>query len=346
MKKVTLIFWMVCLTGILQAQEFNYDIRLTHFFDNREFDNQYALPQTLFGIRLSPELEWKKQDIQGADHSIHVGIHYLQPIGGTIKLGQLDPIVFYQYKKGGYNLHFGVVPFSELIEKLPLQVMSDSLSYVYPNIQGALFQYQSGKSFFEGMLDWRGAMSSQTREAFRVILKGRYYLGNFSLGGITFLNHLANKAPTQPKEGVCDDYLVSPEIGFHLDKNKILDTTSIRLGYIFAYSRERITNTSYQSNGLLLDLFVKWHFLALQNSFYVGNNLMPLYEKYGSGLHLGDPFYRASRYNRTSLMLYLIDKEFVTCTFSWNLHFTKGDPIGHQQLLNLRIKLDQLTFKH
>ena len=101
MKKVTLIFWMVCLTGILQAQEFNYDIRLTHFFDNREFDNQYALPQTLFGIRLSPELEWKKQDIQGADHSIHVGIHYLQPIGGTIKLGQLDPIVFYQYKKGG-----------------------------------------------------------------------------------------------------------------------------------------------------------------------------------------------------------------------------------------------------
>ena len=346
MKKATLIFLMICLSGILHAQDFNYHIRLSHFFDNREYENRYAIPQTLFGIKISPELEWKKKDENGAEHSIHFGVHYLQLIGASLKKGQFNPIAFYQYKSGGYNLHFGVVPYGLLIEKLPLHTMSDSLYYMYQNINGALIQYKSNKGFFEGMLDWRGVMSSQTREAFRVILKGRYYVGDFSLGGITFLNHLANKAPTQPKEGVCDDYLVSPEIGYHLDKNKILDTTSIRLGYIFAYTRERITNRSFTSNGVILDLFVKWHFMAIQNSLYVGKNIMPLYEKYGSVLHLGDPFYRASRYNRTSLMLYLIDKEFVTCTFEWNLHFTKGDPIGHQQLLNLRIKLDQLTFKH
>ena len=79
---------------------------------------------------------------------------------------------------------------------------------------------------------------------------------------------------------------------------------------------------------------------------YFGKNISPFYEKYGSTLHLGDPFYRASRYNKTSLILYIVQKEFVTCLFSWNFHFLKGYPLGHQQLLQVQIDIDKLTFKH
>jgi hypothetical protein len=346
MKKFLIITFLLGFIGIVQAQGLFYNIRLTHYFDNREYNNPYADPQTLFGIRISPEMGWKKIDQEGRYHQIKIGVHYLQPIGSQITVGQWDPIIYYQYQKKGNILHFGIIPYSKLIERIPLYVMSDSLSYVYPNINGALFQYKGDKGFFEGILDWRGAMSTQTREAFRIILKGRYYLNRFSIGGITFLNHLSNKAPNEPKDGVCDDYFISPEVGFHLDKNKIFDTTSIKISYIFASTRERITNTQFKAHGIGLELFVKWRFLALQNSVYLGNNLLPFYDKYGSGLHLGDSYYKASRYNRTSLMIYLIQKEFVTCSFSWNLHFIKGYPIGHQQLLNLAIDLDALTFKN
>lgn len=346
MKKLLFILLFSNFITLISAQDLFYNIRLAHYFDNREYENPYCDPQTLFGIRFSPELGWKKTDQEGATHFIKLGVHYLQPLGAPLQMGQWDPIVYYQYQKNGYNLHFGIIPYHQLIEKLPLYVLSDSISYSYPNINGALFQYKGDHGYFEGILDWRGAMSTQTREAFRVILKGRYYIHHFSIGGITFLNHLSNKAPTEPKEGVCDDYFVSPEIGFHLNKNKILDTTSIKVAYLFASTRERITNTQYQASGMGIDLFLKWRYLGFYNSFYFGKNLSPFYEKYGSSLHLGDPFYRASRYNKTSLILYIVQKEFVTCSFSWNFHFLKGYPLGHQQLLQVQIDLDKLTFKH
>lgn len=335
---------LLSFIGFIQAQDLSYQIGIDHYFDNREVHTPYSDPQTLFGIRVSPELVWNKTDQNGSKHQVHLGVHYLQPIGAPITSGKWDPIVFYQFTKKKWNVNFGMIPYDQMIEKLPIHVISDSLSYFYPNINGFLIQYQPQNGFFEAMLDWRGAMSQTTREAFRVILKGRYYFNWLSIGGHTFLNHLANKAPTEPKEGVCDNYLVVSELGFHLSKNQILDTTSVKLSYLLGSTRERITQTTIPSQGVGVELFLKWRFVALQNIFYTGNNLMPLYEKYGSGLHLGDPYYRASRYNRSALILYLIEKDFVECTFSWNLHFTKGDPVGHQQLLNLKIHLDKLTF--
>lgn len=346
MKKLFFFILVLNITNLIQAQDLTYQIGVHHFFDNREVQTPYSDPQTLFGIRISPELVWVKSDMKGALHQIKAGVHYLQPIGASLSFGQFDPILYYRYGQKNLKLHFGIIPYNLLVEKLPIHILSDSLSYFYPNINGSLIQYQAQKGFFEAMLDWRGAMSQTTREAFRVILKGRYYFNRFSVGGYAFLNHLANKAPTEPKEGVCDNYLMAPELGFHLTKNNILDTTSLRISYIFSSTRERITNTTIQSQGIGLDLFLKWRFLAFQNTLYIGNNMMPFYNQYGSTLHLGDPYYRAPQYNRTSCMFYLIKNDFVTCLFSWNFHFIKGYPIGHQQLLQLKIDMRALSFKN
>lgn len=346
MKKIILLLIISTLVSLGIAQTFIYNVRMNHYFDNREYDNPYTEPQTLFGIRVSPEVGWKYEDADGSSHKIMGGIHYLQPIGSPLQKAQFDPILYYQYKNKGFNLHFGITPYAQMIQKLPLFVMSDSLSYLYPNIHGALFQYQKGSSFAELLCDWRGAQSKNTREAFRVILQGKYYINHLSIGGITFLNHLANKAPSEPKLGVCDDYLVSPELGLHWSKTKFIDSISTDISYIFAYSKERITNTKMSAQGIQWGCFIKWRFLALQNTFYYGNNLLPFYRKYYSGLHLGDPFYQATRYNKTTFMLYLIQKQFITCQFSWSLHFTKGNPVGNQQLLTVQFNLDELKHKH
>lgn len=346
MKNKFILFICCSLAFSLSAQNFIYNVKLDHYFDNREYDNPYSDPQTLFGIRVSPEIGWKYVDSDNATHHIKGGIHYLQPIGSQLNQAQFDPFVYYQYIHKGVNLHFGIVPYSEMIQKLPSYVMSDSLSYLYPNIQGALFQYMKERSYVEILCDWRGAQSTTTREAFRVIVQGKYYWKHFSFGGVSFLNHLANKAPSEPKLGVCDDYFVSPNLGLHWSKSKTLDSLSFGIAYLFASTKERITDTKKVGQGIQWDCFVKWKFLAIQNSFYVGNNLLPFYHKYHSGLHLGDPFYQATRYNRTSLILYLIQRPYVQCQFSWNLHFTKGNPMGNQQLLTVHFNLDALTHKN
>lgn len=344
MRNIIIILILYCSSAIsLQAQSFLYNVKLDYYFDNREYKNTFSNPQTLFGIRLSPEVGLKYIESNGSIHKLISGIHYLQPIGSQLNQAQLNPFLYYKYSKKWYNLHFGIVPYSELIQKLPMYVMSDSLSYLYPNIQGALFQFQKGKSFIEFFCDWRGAQSTTTREAFRVIIQGRHYWKHYSFGGVSFLNHLANKAPSEPKLGVCDDYMISPSLGLHWGKFKNIDSVSFVINYIYTSTNERITDTKKVGHGIEWDCFVKWKFLAIQNSFYLGENLLPFYQKYHSGLHLGDPFYQATRYNRTSFILYLIQKPFVLCQFSWNLHFTKGDPIGNQQLLILHFNLDALT---
>jgi len=345
MKNKLILFICCSLAFSLSAQNFMYSLKLDYFFDNREYDTPYSDPQTLFGIRVSPAIGWKYVEPEGATHKIIGGVHYLQPIGSQINNAKFDPFVYYQYIHKGFNLHLGIVPYREMIQKLPLFVMSDSLSYLYPNIQGALFQYQKGKSYVELLCDWRGAQSTTTREAFRIMMQGKYFWEHLSFGGITFLNHLANKAPSEPKLGVCDDYFVSPSLGLHWSKIKALDSLSFGVSYLFASTKERITDTKKVGHGIEWDCFVKWKFLAIQNSFYLGNNLLPFYHKYHSGLHLGDPFYQATRYNRTSLILYLIQKQFIHCQFSWNLHVTKGNPLGHQQLLTVYFNLDQLNIK-
>lgn len=346
MKNIVLGLIICSLAISISAQNFIYSVKLDNYFDNREYDTPYTEPQTLFGIRVSPAIGWEYVETGAATHKIMGGIHYLQPIGSLIDQAQFDPFVYYQYMHRGFNLHLGIVPYAEMIQRLPIFVMSDSLSYLYPNIQGALFQFQKGKSYIELLCDWRGAQSTTTREAFRVIVQGKYYWKNLSLGGVTFLNHLANKAPSEPKLGVCDDYLVSPSLGLHWSKLKALDSLSFGVSYLFASSKERITDTKKVGHGIEWDCFVKWKFLAIQNSLYLGDNLLPFYQKYHSGLHLGDPFYQATRYNRTSFILYLIQKPFVECQFSWNLHFTKGNPIGNQQLLTVHFNLDALTHKN
>ena len=111
MKKLLFFILVLNCTNLIQAQDLTYQIGVHHFFDNREVQTPYSDPQTLFGIRISPELVWDKSDLKGSIHQIHFGVHYLQPIGTPLSLGQLDPIMYYQYEQKKVKLYFGIIPY-------------------------------------------------------------------------------------------------------------------------------------------------------------------------------------------------------------------------------------------
>ena len=313
---------------------FLYNVDALFYFDNREYKAPYQDDQTLFAIRLSPEIGVGLTDKSGGTHQLVAGVHYLQPMGGNWKDIHVHPTVFYQYDYKGFRMSLGAVPYKYFIRQLPDFLRYDSIAYYHPNIQGALFQYSSRHGFVEAMLDWRGLQRPDQREMFRITIDGEYaYNGYFRyfVGGIAQLNHKANHADPTPHEGVCDDAYLSPNIGIDFAKPTPLDTLSLRASYIYGYQRERRTSTLFQPQGFMLEFMINWRWVGAKNTFYYGSNLMPLYGTYGADLNQGDPFYQSKLYNRTDLYVYFVRKAFVSCYFSWNMHYVPESGLQHQQ---------------
>ncbi len=324
------------------AQKFIYDIELDFFFDNREYHSPYSPPQTITATRLSPLVGVELMDDDSVAHRLWGGIHYIQPIGCDFADVKLLPAIFYHYEGKKYSIKLGSIPFSNLHEPLPDYLMYDSISYFYPNIRGALFQHQSKHAEAAVQLDWRGMQSDVTREAFRIIMNGKYKHKYFYVGGYVMLNHLANNADTTIREGVCDGLLLNPMIGLTLHHNTPFEKLHLQIGYLNNYQRMRITGEASYQQGLRIESEIKWKFLGVKNALYVGDNLYPFYPILGSLFNIGDPHYQSKVYNRTDFYVYILEKDFIKCYFSWNIHYVTGYKIGNQQQLLLAFDLEKI----
>lgn len=331
-------FLLLICPSLLAAQEIVYKAEFLSYFDNREYNADIQQSQTLTGVRISPEIGLNWQEDQAESHRLMVGLHFLQPMGAPLEESSLLPTAYYQYTRSdkGLRMSLGAVPFSCLQADLPAVLMYDSLTYVYPNIQGGLFQYRGEHGFADFLCDWRGRQTEQRHEAFRLLLTGRYYHGCFFAGSTMQLNHLASKKTI--KEGVSDDLVLFPYAGIRLP---LLDSCSLQAGYIIEYEKNRrYDERPAFPQGFHVSLCARWKCLGMNNTFYAGDNLFPLYALKGNLLNQGDPFYQSSLYNRTDVFVYLIRNNIVNCLFSWNFHYTKTSGMDHQQQLIVRINTD------
>ncbi len=335
----------VCAEDSIAKPRFLYDVDFYGYFDNREYKKPYGLAQTLFAVRLSPEIGVGFTDKQGGLHRVMAGVHYTQPMGGEWKKFQFDPTVYYQYAYKGFQLHFGALPYEYRIERMPDFLMYDSIAYMQPNIQGALFQYTSKHGYVEAMCDWRGMPSATRKEMFRIVINGNYlHRGYFTytVGGWAQLNHKANLGDGMPHEGVADDILAMPQVGIDFAPPTPLDTLMLNIGYIGGVQRDRATQSIYYPHGLLCNFELRWKWIALKNTLYWGDNQMPFYEQYGHDLNQGDPFYRQPFYDKLSLELYILRKDFIHIYGAYNLHFVANQKLQHQQQIFIRFMLDKI----
>lgn len=356
MKKclTVILLFSVCLSALAVSPvdtvkkkplvpRFLYNVDAAVWFDNREYKGPIQMPQTIFAFRLSPEIGVGLTDREGGDHSVIAGVHYIQPMGGNWRDVRFHPTVFYQYQFKGISMRLGAIPYKYFIRQLPDFLRYDSIAYARPNIQGALVQYQSKHGYVEAMCDWRGMQRPDQREMFQVTLDGEYsYQGLFRyyVGGIAEMNHKAGCAPPTPYEDVCDEATLSPNIGIDFSSPTPLNVLSLRASYIFSYQCQRSDNTKYRLQGMLLEFMINWRWLGMKNTFYYGDNLMPLYGIFGANFNQGDPFYQSKIYNRTDFYVYLVRKSFINCYFSWNLHWEPLGGLQHQQQVIAVFSLD------
>lgn len=349
LRRLCLIFTCVSAISLQAANpvKFLYDTEFSFWFDNREFDHtSLDRSQTLFGVRLSPEIGIGISDSVGGTHRLMAGVQYIQPIGNDFREAKVLPTVYYEYGIKGFSAHLGAIPYTHLIEPLPDLLMSDSINYFHPNIQGALFQYRSSKGFAEVLCDWRGLWTPNIREAFRVVGNGRYQYQWFFVGGMAQMNHLANYAPPTPAVGVCDDLVFYPYLGVNLGGVTPLDSFSLRAGYVCSIERDRAAEKTYIPQGGMLELYLNWRFLGLKNTLYYGDCQMPLYAKYGSVLNQGDAMMQARFYDKAEIFAYMVRNSFVSCYAACNLLFIDGS-FNTQQRVVAQFRLSGIKdYKH
>lgn len=322
-----------------KSVHFIYNVDFTSYFDNREYKGPYQIPQTFLNFRLSPEIGVHIRDGVGGTHKLIAGVRYTQPLGGDWRNIQLDPTAYYHFRYRGFDVGMGAIPYEKRIAPLPDWLMYDSLTYMHPNIQGALMSWQGKGGYVEFMCDWRSSQTTYRREMFRLVLNGQYQYKWLMVGGLVSLNHKAGFAAPN-YEAVMDDINLNAYMGTNLTQYVPLDSLAIKVGYIFGWERDRATNESFFPQEMLVELYANWWFLGLKNTFYFGDNLSPLRTRNGF-LNLGDPFYQSHIYNRTDIFLYLYRNSFVNFYFSWNMHYDALH-LQHQQQLIVRFNLDGL----
>ena len=147
-------------------------------------------------------------------------------------------------------------------------------------------------------MDWLGQIGKGRRERFMIFTAGSAEPWPWlRMGYSGYMYHYANSLEVR---GVVDNVLLSPWIEFDLAPFVPLDRLSFSFAYLQSFQRDRINVGRYQcpQGGEFTFELRKWK-LSLRNTLYYGRDLMPLYDsfdaggfKYGSGLYMGDPYYR------------------------------------------------------
>lgn len=341
MKKLVLIFAALISVCSLSAQEFTptWKLDYTWLFDNREYKSDYAISQTIFGSRLSPELglEW------GGNNSINIGAQIFTSMGSSEFFDPSSmPLVYYNYSDEKYNFAAGIVPRSKMMGDYPTAFFCDSTLYYNPVIQGGIANYKGENGYIELCFSWVGLLATDVREEFMIFSSAEVQKGKFKAG--YYLN-MVHYAMYKDSTGVVDNILAMPYVGMNLGKvGGVFDKASFRVGGLLSIQRDRKYDDERYPAGLYVDLSLeKWN-LGIENSFYIGDNLMPYYDGhpgdyYGSALYYGDPFYRSGDiYNRLEIFWNAVNTSRVNLRVE-SVHHYDGTSLDWQQVMKLTVKL-------
>jgi len=346
LKRLAVILALTLIIPSLAAQEVEWSVDANIMLNNREGgdDENYLPDQTIVFTRLAPEVGISMLD---GDHVLKAGVVWYQPIIDDLRGYKVLPTLYYRYNNDdGWHVTAGLMPRSLMVERLPRYMLSDSLNYCQPNLRGIMAQLIQPSGYAEAVVDWRQMQTEHQREAFTAIINTDWRLaGPFGLGGHLQYSHLAKSISHAEGEFVNDDLLINPLLSLDFSHRTALDSLRFTAGAVIAMERNRGDNQWRNRGGFVATATARWRWLQVDESFFAGKDLMPLYPQYGCKLNLGDPYYRSKVYSRTDLTAHIVNNRFVDLTTSLMLHVT--DKItGFWQQVSCRFYIDSDLWKH
>ena len=343
LKWLTAILLVILTVSPLVAQEVEWSIDATVLLNNREGGDEYTPDQTFMFTRLAPEIGVSLFD---GKHQLKGGVVWYQPMNDDMSGYKVLPTLYYRCnREDGWHVTTGMFPRSLMVERAPRYMWSDSLDYCQPNMRGIMTQLIKSAGYAELAVDWRQLQTDDRREAFAAILNTDWRVtGPFRLGAHLQYSHLAMSRFHDESQHVNDDFIINPMAGLDFSHRTALDSLRFNAGAIIAMERDRGDMHWHKPAGLLVTATARWRWIQLDESFYTGQGLMPLYPIHGSQLNLGDPYYRHKTYSRTDLIAHIVSNRYVDMTASLVFHATEK-MTGFWQQIACRFYLDNRLWK-
>ena len=284
----------------VNGQKLEWKLGAEGFFDNGEGDASYRTTMTYSGIRATPELgvSWDE-----GKHSLMGG--YSGQIEFGKKHGYSDgfPILYYKYSTKPLTFTFGSFQRDQLLGDYPSFLISDTIRYYRPTMQGFAFQHQHERGYL-----------------------GYYY-------------HYALTWKADEMQHIHDNLVAHPFVGYQLESRVIDAGIDVRAGVLASFDRERgLDNGKHTPLGFLGEVNAHYKRFFLEDIFYAGDHQQPFGKQFYGAYYWGDTYYQASAYNRTDVKYQFIVNDWVSAYAGAIFNVTKAGFNWHQ-VVTLRVNL-------
>ncbi len=321
MKKLLILFIVLPLYGI--SQNFEYNILFDGIGDNREYFNDYTMPQTILGSRGAFEI-----GVSIDQHRIRAGVSKLYEFGSDINHNKPQIILYYQYTDKTKQFLMGSFARKNRID-FPLAMLTDTLMYYRPNIEGLYTEIKWDWGKQNIFADWVSRQTDTIRENFTVGFSGEVFHNNLFLQNYYIMYHDAGPAINIPGDHIKEYIGFSLLIGVRTNENSKIDGY-IKAGILNSNYRERnVTNGPITGNSFFAELYAKYKNYGIKSTLSSGD---------GHIFAQGDHFYLAKNYLRTDVLWYFINHENIKGVFNLSFHVTNWNKLDHQQQLSIIYK--------
>jgi hypothetical protein len=316
-------FFLIILFVIKPAvgQYFEWTAGFDGFLDNREYQNTVQYPQTIFGARTWLELGASIDQV----HHLHAGLNYMYEFGSEIDAIKPLPVLYYQLDLKPVNFYFGAFPRRNLLD-YPLALLTDTLNYYRPNIEGLYMNYDLGRWGWENIfIDWTSRQTDYDHERFMFGFSGRlnwryiYFTHHFLMG------HFARPRIPPPDFHLRDNGGFDLNLGADLSGLTFFDTIYVSVGMLVSLDRIRHVYDGWETPvGLITQANICYRGIGVMGVYYNGQGHEFLY---------GDSFYRAREYGRLDFYWQPFKKSSVKGKVVFSLHFVERTLDTSQQVL-------------
>ncbi len=351
MKKSIVILLLALSIGGAQAQDFlrriAWDAEFTTRFDNREYRSDFSDSKTYFGYKFMPVAglytkSGRNALFTGADMTRDMGMR---------GISQPDPefMLWYLYKSEKLTAHVGVFP-RKYMSSYPREFFSGTNSFYDGVMEGMLLEYRGWRWNIEFAGDWYSKKTETQREQFMLYSSGNWKpllaVHDFSVGYYATLQHFSE---SETEEGVVDNALVKPWVNYNQRIRRV--NMDVSVAWLQSFQRDRLNDDNWATPGgfwadLGFNLGLRRHTFGVSNAIYLGDDIMPYWNRYGKVLYFGETFFRTTHgvYNRLEVSWSPRISNYVSLKIG-SVHHYDGDTWNWQQTATLKININRQTLK-
>jgi hypothetical protein len=319
MKKSAFILFLF-ISLLAKSQDFEYKILFEGIGDNREYFYDGAYPQTILGTRGAFET-----GVKFDNHRLRVGLSQLFEFGSDIDAQKPKLTMYYQFKNNHDEFLFGAFPRRDKID-FPLAMLTDTLLYYRPNIEGMFGELHWEWGHQNGFVDWIGRQTEVVSEIFMAGSSGEISAKNLFLQNYILLTHHAVSSIKTPADYIEDYFGFAVQAGIRTVENAKFQGY-VKAGLLGSSFRQRSVIDDFQNTfGLIVEAKGKYKNFGVKSVLKSGGNHQFAY---------GDLFYRAKNYSRTDVIWYFINHEKVKATFNLSFHIIDWKELNQQQQLSV-----------